>query len=311
MAFDVNGARAAGWTDPEILAFMRKPLRKPLALSTPGDYSIPGPEGRAPAPAAPFVGPRLPMNVPPPTTTYGETMETLNRDPYRSLGSLMGPPTTQYMGGPVIDPDEFVPTPTSTAIDIGTAAIPPGWRIVGKGVKALKSPGARTALREVSAIPKAAERWYHGSKALFDDLDPLFSHPGSEHGNVSYLTNLEREAAKYGQVRSVPFSGKVFPETSTLEETPGLMQQVIDQLIAHNPKIAPWISSAEAQARKLGVKSNDVYLQEIRRVLPGDFQKQQNIINQALKALGYAAREYTEESGAKTLAVFDKLAFKK
>ncbi len=175
---------------------------------------------------------------------------------------------------------------------------------------AVRNPADKKAslLNMVRGSELPEDRWFHGTKGTFEELDPEFAHPGSEHGKATYLTNREKEAAKYGGVRSVEFAGQVFPEESPVDFK--LINKVTRQLVANHPDKAAAIASAVATAKGTGAKTNDIVLQEIRRALPGDFVGQQTAINNALKNLGYAARSYTEDSGARTLAVFDKAALK-
>ena len=56
----------------------------------------------------------------------------------------------------MIDPEDFVPTPTSVALDVAGAVLPPGVRVAGKGLKALKAlKGANAAERLAANLLKA------------------------------------------------------------------------------------------------------------------------------------------------------------
>jgi hypothetical protein len=221
MAFDVNGARAAGWTDPEIMAFMKQPL------------------------------PRRVQAVPPPEQTFQGTMEKLNQDPYRSLGSLMGPPTTQYMGGPVIDPEEFVPTPTSTAIDIGMAALPPGMRIIGKGMKAIKGakaakglfPGKQTLAGLIKTPPQDLARF---SKELVHE--PELSDIRLKGGDLDFMEELGLNHAVEEQI------------------TPSAARRRFDQMIAEDAtgELSPARFVQGTETRTPTKEMFDAYLKGIK-----------------------------------------------
>jgi hypothetical protein len=162
-------------------------------------------------------------------------------------------------------------------------------------------PGGGDVPPLVDKTAAQVTEWQHGSKQTFDDFDFSKAHPGNEHGTqVIYITDRTKEAANYGDVRPVSFTGHV--------------------LDGDAKPTAAWVSRVAAEARKIpGVdtakltqripmarQASDVHiaLQEIGAALPA----RRDSINEILRRMGYSAESYVEESGARSLAVFEPSA---
>lgn len=136
---------------------------------------------------------------------------------------------------------------------------------------------------------------FHRTRAEFDEFDINKSNRDNEHGDAVYFSDSQESGTHYGdRVMRRRLTGEVLDEESKPSE---VLFDLESALLEQGFEVS---MTRASRSSNIGFA-----LQEIGQQLSDDPRERNNIINEALKSLGYSARSYVEENGTRSYAVFD------